>query len=424
LLSLENVQEVINSLQVLSPGISCVKGLDQYFTELGKSEAQEIFFIASEEAYFHPELQHYLSEKLQHFTYWVHTGPKGSIDLYKRQQKGKRHLQHLELSVNELWRPKAKRLVSLHIPEENYPILFHPSLLDRQITTAPGGDIFAQSGQSLFRLFSSGTGDKKGWDLVATDLPGHGDQLVVGATAEKHFLVFVFTYSSRQVFFLNLGTQERCTSVLEGWDPSQEDLFVFVDSAFYSLSKEAWRDKCWKLTLENGIVSSSSGTADQHLRKRYQEAKENMQAKRQTFYVNRQVFKNINRVYINDQRNLVLNIHELRRTGQGNIKLVQTQFKHCLEQAEQVSANQFVFSDGSSVVVSREGMLILESSNKDIEKIYVPTCLDATLGLATASNFTGNGYFRKGLAQDFLSADDFWKKWIDPFIQTIVPNGA
>ena len=84
------------------------------------------------------------------------------------------------------------------------------------------------------------------------------------------------------------------------------------------------------------------------------------------------VLKNINAVFINEAGNLVLNIHELIMNEHNNsIRFINYSKQVKKIRAVRTQNNQFVFADGSSVEVSRCGLVTLKSSNPEIEHLGI-----------------------------------------------------
>jgi ribosomal protein L7/L12 len=114
------------------------------------------------------------------------------------------------------------------------------------------------------------------------------------------------------------------------------------------------------------------------------------------YTLNYGTFKNINKVFINEAGEFVLNVHALKLTGNGmHLKLSRTNNQHVKFAANVTDEHIFTFDDGSSVEVNRNGLIILRSSDRILPAIYIPTTLDASLGIATSTEFAGNEYYFK-----------------------------
>lgn len=78
-----------------------------------------------------------------------------------------------------------------------------------------------------------------------------------------------------------------------------------------------------------------------------------------------------------------------------HIKLDKSNFLTQTITASKSSDTEFVFIDGSTIEINKSGLFILNSSNANIPTIYIPSALEASLGVATEDTFAGNEYFYK-----------------------------
>ncbi|WP_296147275.1 hypothetical protein, partial [uncultured Flavobacterium sp.] len=81
-------------------------------------------------------------------------------------------------------------------------------------------------------------------------------------------------------------------------------------------------------------------------------------------------------------------------------------------------------ADGSTITC-RDGIAILESSDKSIPTIYIPMITNANTAMSTKYEFSGNDYFLpKANSLTLISTEDFHEKYINPFISTILEYGT
>jgi len=107
------------------------------------------------------------------------------------------------------------------------------------------------------------------------------------------------------------------------------------------------------------------------------------------------MLKNVKEVFINEEDNLILNVHELCLNVGYHIKLDHPKSLLKKVRATKENNTDFIFNDGSRILTKRSGMFILQSSNKSIPEIYIPSMLNSALGVATREAFAGNEYYLK-----------------------------
>ncbi len=121
-----------------------------------------------------------------------------------------------------------------------------------------------------------------------------------------------------------------------------------------------------------------------------EEAKEYSKKRRQN-----NVLKNVDSVSINASQNLMFNGHELTVNQYGHIKLKYCHLTENTLKAEKVSDRQFVFPDGSEIIINKQGLFILKSSHPNYEDVYIPSVLKRSLGVATEKIFAGEDSYKK-----------------------------
>lgn len=86
---------------------------------------------------------------------------------------------------------------------------------------------------------------------------------------------------------------------------------------------------------------------------------------------------------------------------------------------------QYLKSPDGSKITNQNGILVFESSNKKIEKFYVPFVINVPTAMASHTEFTGNPYFFSPKHdQTEIGTDRFREKYYSAFIQNIVGYGA
>lgn len=87
--------------------------------------------------------------------------------------------------------------------------------------------------------------------------------------------------------------------------------------------------------------------------------------------------------------------------------------------------SQYFESEDGSKITNQDGILVFESSDKRIDKFYVPFVLNIQTAMASVDEFAGNQYFiSPEHGQNVTTGDRFIEKYLKPFILHIVHHGA
>lgn len=427
----ETIDDIIDALQILEPCLHPAQGLQAFLKEHGNKKNKEVFFISSTETYQQPSLYKVISDYYNSFHYWIQTDAEGNVDLYKRQQNSKKHVQHLQLPLTELWNKEQKvKYVKQEEREGNgdrlhYPILF-PAANPKKVMVANNGEVFAITAEwSLIRLYDKTISYRKGWELLYEGLPQSSGDACVGINDKGETLLLLFNASNKRVIILNIEKDYAKSIVFHDWEGASESAGILFHGNHFIFSNSAFVGKWWTFFLDDQIVLHSQSTPDLTLQEKWTI----MQQKNRGVYHSGafigSVFKNIKEVWINEVGNLVFSRRELRLTDQGQIRMEKSGFQKKEVEARHIGKKQFKFPDGSTVTVNRSGMLVLKSSNESLETIYVPSATDVLLGVATPSRFAGFDYY---LPDDhgggIIEPKLFWKEFMNPFTETIRNYGA
>jgi MoxR-vWA-beta-propeller ternary system domain bpX1 len=233
---------------------------------------------------------------------------------------------------------------------------------------------------------------EKGWEILAEKLAFvHGD-LEIGLMQNGEYMLLMYNPNNKQVTLLNITTGNQTSVLFENYAAWNAQNFVFEDDTFRHVNHHG----AWLIDAKGNITK-----ADKNSRNASIERVKKLTTLRIKYNTTRSVFKNLHEVFINQGDALVFNTHELHITNNNHFKLEQ---RRLLKQimAEKITDNVFQFSDGSQITVHKSGMLILKSSNPDIETVFVSSVLDNTLGVATESVFSGNTYYYKDSKFDLV----------------------
>jgi hypothetical protein len=426
-LDYSSIDDIIDGLQVLEPCLHPGRGLELFFKEYGSKKKAEVFFISSSDTYRNDGLHKVVSDHYSLFNYWIQIDSLGNIDLYKRQQNSKKHVQHLCLPLEELWKREPRASFNHDSGKGScYPIRFPGAPNPKKILSEPSGAVLQITAErSLFQSFVRNGRQEKGWELISENLSFINGEAAFGITSGGKHLLLLFNLQDRQITIMNLNGGDQKTAFFHEWRTSVYPQFVFYKDRFY-YSYLGYPSRHWTFELEEGIVINSFENIPKEILDLHKEKEiESRHLFTKGVYPGT-VLKNVTSIFINEVGNLVLNIHELRLTDHNVIKLEKTGFKKKYHEAVSVSKTEFRFEDGSTVMVNRSGMLVLRSSNPSIPAIYVPLSLDGSLGVATESDFAGNAYYQLKSGQGRLPVctKRFWDEYMDPFIDNIKNYGT
>jgi ribosomal protein L7/L12 len=396
-LQFSNINDVIDNLQILQASLDSSAGLELFFKAYPHKANTEIIFISSPETMKIQSLQKTISDHHARFKYWIYTDAEGNIAVYRNQQNSKKLLQEIKLPLTKLWQrneteQKAGEKAE-EFYEEKYPILFPNALNYKVVLPAPDGEIFKITAErNILRLYDKNAGAyHKGLQMVLENIHAARDIFEIGQNEEEQYILLCFSRQSRELTVLNLSTKKQQSIIFGEWVNNQRyKSFIFFEDAFYHIGF----DKTYEIRFQNRLEFSVINHVLDHIKevngKRLREITE---AESKAYYTGGFI-KNINNIFINNANNLVFNIHELAINQAEQLKLKRTNALNEVVFATAGEAqNIFVFPDGSNITVHRSGMLILKSSNINIPKIYIPSCLNIALGMATKDHFAGNSYF-------------------------------
>jgi ribosomal protein L7/L12 len=385
------VHHLIDGLQIVEGGLHPARGLDAFFKQFPSAENREVFLITEPSTLKQGDMLRAMQEYQPLIHYVIYTDADGNIDVYKKQQNSKKHLQHLLLPLQSLWqKPKPKTQESPPVDrggmQTDLPLLIKSPVNAKHFISASDGELFqVTNDRMLLRFYSKDSRYyEKGWDLVCEHLPVLAGEFEIGILEDKSYVLLMFDPQTKQIHLQNLSDKSLVSVPFPFWK-SNTPTFIFKDGAFLYRTHQNSGCRIWP----DGRFEDAPAPGLEYFKDRKEELKK-LSAKA---YSAGGTLKNIDMIYLNAEGNLVLNIHTLR-LNQGKYLLLD----HSANHAKKVDAlrkdrDTFVFPDGSQVTVKRYGVVILKSSNPAIPEIYIPTLVDVTLGVATDTAFAGNTYY-------------------------------
>ncbi len=390
--ALDSIDTLIDGLQVLEDSADAAAGLALYFKDNPPDKNTEVFFLAESSAAKQSAVYNSMYIYGAFIHYCIYTDFDGNIDVYKKQQKSLKHIQHIQLPLEEIWQRKPVVIKSntRNAFVTTFPILLKDATVKQQLQ-APNGDIYqVTSEKALVKKYNRYTNkNDKGWEMIYQNIPFSDGIFEIVELSNGKYLLFIFNIGKKMIVLLNIDTGHKTSLTFNEYKHQAHSVykeFIYMNDSFYHQNRET--NDIWRIGVDGTVELSKPQDASVFTAKK---------AEKYTLpkQYSKGVFKKINDVYINENNNLVFNKHELLLKNHQYIKLDITRNTTSIIGSTKINPNEFVFNDGSSVEVNRSGMLILKSSNENIPLIYIPSILDVTLGVAAGDDFAGNTYYHK-----------------------------
>lgn len=393
-ISVDSVDNIIDSLQILEGSLHCANGLAAYFKDFPHHNDREVFLITTPSTLKQVAMLKAINDYHTAVKYWIYTDAEGGIDVYKKQQNSKKHLQRIQLPLAEIWQKNKK--TTLEKTDENnfsgYPILLKHSTLSKQFLKTDNGEIFQiTEDRCLLKFYNPSLRPaEKGWELVYRNLPFSTGGFEIGLMENGDYILLMFNPQTKEITLLNIYTGTKRSFYFKDWPaPKLNDFLFFEHTFYYSLFQNGY----WKIGIDGTIERNEQDKNLLAAPYRLREKELSDIAKKHS--ASHHLLKNINGVVINNSRNLAFNSHELILNQGHHIKLQNSRIGNAIAEAVKSAENEFTFTDGSSIKINRSGVLVLKSSNHNIPPIYIPSVLDASLGLAIKDVFAGNDFYYK-----------------------------
>ncbi|RYE24807.1 MAG: hypothetical protein EOP51_06130 [Sphingobacteriales bacterium] len=432
--SFHNIHSLIESLQILEGCLHPAQGLASFFKEEPIPKDREIIFISEASTYKNAEMLKFMNEHQALFNYWIQTDAQGNIDILKRHQSSKKHIQHMQLPLQQLWQEQAKKEVEHKLLKSGYPLLFRNPINSIKLLSTADDVIYILSRGAIFQrpVFKNISSSKNGWLLLHEDLPYTYHRVEIGLLDNGQHMLLMFNAQNKGILLQNLTTGDKKVFTFNKWSSTSYTNFIFYQNSFYLLGNVPVK------ILPDGTVEDNVKES-KVLYDVYKDRLEELSGLTVHVSSRHSILKNVNELYINQRSNLVFNVHELNLNSAGHIKLQATKFNHRVKQANRVDNDRFLFDDGSYVQINANGMFTLVSANNNIETVYIPAVLNESIGIATQSSFAGNRYYFNGYRGEQFKHMDvpeedpaipvvdctvFFDKQIVPFIKHIIDDGT
>ncbi len=374
-INFSSVLDIIESLKHLDTILHSGNGLKKLIDEIKSSKNTEVIFISSSATIEHKEMQKVFLENRNFFNYWMEIDQSGNIDVYKKLQNSKKHIQHFTLPLEELWANKktiSKTSYSDSLYNSEYPILMPLlSTYKRIITSHFDNEIFCFVTNNVLLKHDNLLKNihLKGWEYFYSDKALKlSDITEIAKKQDGTFIMLSFDKTTFKLSLLNFKTKVSKSTFFIDWQYHKNgnflfntdgDCFVFDDlkKAFFTINID------YKGDLQTYPALDYPKSIRVDLLKIVNSNEEKL-----SNYKHKNILKNVNKISIDENQLLCFNNHRLII----NNFLISLRFRKNTSQvsiqAEIVEENLFVFPNGSSIRIDPVGMIILQSPQ--FEKYY------------------------------------------------------
>jgi hypothetical protein len=429
--SLNKVEEVIETLNHVSPVLGVSEALEKFFNEVYPQKDIEVFFITHQENLEDENIRRVVHQNRDRLKFLVTTTSDGEINFYKHHQGARKHIQKIKLPLQELWANPPKQKVAVNnsggkktdLPL-NYPILF-PTPVNKIAQFLYEGEFFILSSkkQLLKTYLSDNYYDRSSYDYYKTY---HGcevmfedisvrptGQFALAKNKQHHFILCQYQPAKKLISKLNLNTGEYSDQNITGLHISDAYQLIYFDQSFYL--HQAANSQLYKINIEGN-------TSVEPFDNKYRDIDKNIaKVEAEVAKLNRSGLKiigNFNKIGINAHHNFVFSGCEISSVYENTLNLYKNRYE--IQIFAEQNKNKYTFPDGSEIIADSRGMLTFRSSNRGIEEFYIPTTTYGFLALATQTEFGGSEYYLP--EQNLLKVktmEEMYFQYLKPFIDEI-----
>lgn len=469
-----NIHEIIDGLEILSPFINCNDGIEDYIDNNYQNN-QELFFITTYEQLRQIEVQTVLKKHQDKISYVIYTNENGEIKIFKQLKKGKKHIQDLKLNLDDLWYKETLPYKKNNREnKEEIPILY--SVQKTSNIFKLEDDYYLIQNNILFKFHNNDI--YKGFEKIA---------FLAEYQHEKNALMYINEYKERVIVWYNsyqdvfLFYNIETNNVAKINYTSNNNFVFVVDNnkpfAVYENQKnlkiseskiEVTHQKIEikkDYDLENFLYSYRNRGFAVNLMNRF--SKEIDIINNKDICINNYIFEINTFVKLKDFRIKTYNFKlisdlVLKRTGRDklqairilkeNIEIGLSEAKILIDdgegkkyynktlvtnkdhkELENIKINiektgcicylepKYCESEDGSQIHLNDGILKFISSDTSIPIFYIPFIQDKVTAMATNEEFAGNTYFLpENSTLKNIEVDEFKEKYIEPFVKNII----
>lgn len=435
-ISLNKVEEVIESLNHVSPVLEVSEALEKFFNEENTQKDIEVFFITHQDNVTDEKVQKVIHQNRDRLKFLVTTTSDGEINFYKHHQGARKHIQKIKLPLQELWaNPPRQKTATINLNGKktdlplNYPILF-PTPTNKITQFLYEGEFFILSSkkQLLKTYLSDNYYDKHSYDYYKTY---HGCEVLIedisvkssgkfalAKNKQQHFILCQYQPNKKLVSKLNLNTKEYSEQNVTGLNIPKTYELIYFGKNFYL--HEFANPLLYKINIEGNISLETISGKDKEIDKNTIKAGTEAAKLKQSGL---KIINNFNRVGINVYGDLVISGHQLYSASENTLNFSKNRYE--IKVFAEQNKNKFTFPDGSEIIADSRGMLTFRSSNKSIEEFFIPSAANGFLSLATYTEFGGSEYYLPEHALlKVKTMDEMCDRFLKVFIEQILDYGA
>lgn len=438
----DTVIDVIEALNSLGSGLDAAPALQAVLDEHTDVKHSEVFLITTEEALASPGMQCTLSDNYEKVKYIITADTDGHINFYRIQNRGRKQIQHIYLPLDELWAQKPKQPrkgggkqspKGDTAPTINYPILLPLPAKRRAVFMLNKDEFYVLTGAGAFYKTQVVVPDHnnyfrfhKGGELLLQNLSvTAGGWYALAQTTDGEYLLAAFYKNEMLVSLLNLNTREyHKTKVTLKGNPAG---YKIIDSdGFYLFNTD--EDACYGIYFHGNELSVVPEEKKADLEYEYTEAKKKTD-RFESGLMNYNALSDFLPTCITKENKLQFNKYRLyvsNSANHGYINLMQDRnYVPAIEAAYEKGQNKFTFPDGSTIYRDNLRVITFTSSDPGIPPFYMPTTIDTQIAMATDAFYAGStNFYNDDAGQEIISVEYFEKKFIKPFIETILNHGV
>lgn len=434
--SLDNVEQVIESLNQVSPVLEVTQALEKFFYEEHTETGLEVFFITNHENISDEKLQKVIHENRDRLKFLVTTSADGELNFFRHHQGARKHVQKIFLPLKELWANPPKQKPGNSVPGNgikvllpiNYPLLF-PTPKDRLRTFLYEGEFYILSNKKqLLKTYLSdnyynksiyrNTSIERGCEVLIEEISlkprGH---FALAKNKSGNYILAQYQPDRKILSRLNLNTKEYSELNLTGQNIPVGFTLVYFDKSFYLHDENALL--IFKISME-GNISMEQVTNKHEIYKNDAKSKSEIQRLQ---YRGTKILNNFTGIGINALDELVISKWALLRKDENVYKFDRNANEITVWASR--NKNRFTFEDGSEIITDYRGMLTFISSNKNIPTFYLPSTHYGYLALATEKEFGGSEYYLpKETKLKVREMDDMYSDYMEAYIKHILEYGT
>lgn len=434
----DSINDIIDGLNHISSKPEASIALQSFFEDNKKLKA-EIFLISTDDALKTENMQRVVYENYEKLKYIIKADELGQLNINKIKNKGQKNIQNINLPLDELWKnPPTNKINSKNHfkttnPLNEFPILVPLPKSETQVFYFDDTFYLLGSNSILYKtnlnidyvqLTNLGhipLNNYNGAEILFENISFKSNvKFTLGKNKNEDFILISFIEKQNQITYLNLNTKEFAKSEFKLIENLKDLQLCYVQGSFYV--QNLFNKVFYKIDLESKnllLIFELGRNVDL-----INEIENTNKIITKFRKIGNDVYKNMMPIYINENGLLQINKYQLKLN---NYSFQNSNFRfeinrdHNSKFSAKYERNRFTFVDGSYIEKDKNGILILTSSNPEIEVIYIPITLNFNLGLATKTYFCGNLYFNKNDDDiEVIDVLEFNEKCLQPFISNIL----